>query len=159
MILLSLTLLPLTKAVVSPYTVTIERVDSTYYAYGRNGSILGGSENLLELCNQQVDAVSKGTFYFVGGTFFFDDEWVISKEINVAGEGETATTLSFGQGGIVYRDISTCTIKDLTLKAMALEQSCGLTLDSTGRMSIYNVHITNFETGLKISPRFVRRHL
>ncbi len=151
MILLLVTLLPLTKADVSPYTVTIERVDSTYYAYGRNGSILGGNENLLELCNQQVNAISKGTFYFVSGTFFFDDEWVISKEINVAGEGETATTLSFVQGGIVFRGISTCTIKDLSLKGLSAEHSCGLTLDSTGRMSIYNVYITNFETGLNIS--------
>jgi hypothetical protein len=151
MILLSLTLLPLSKAVVSPYSVTIERVDSTYYAYGRDGSILGESANLLELCNQQVNAISKGTFYFVGDTFFFDDEWIISEEINVAGEGETATTLSFGQGGIVYRGISTCTIKDLSLQGYGAEQSCGLTLDSTGRMSVYNVHITNFGTGLTIN--------
>ncbi len=143
--------MPLSKADVSPYTVTIERVDSTYCAYGRSGNILGESENLLELCNQQVDAISKGTFYFVGGTFFFDDEWIINKEINVAGEGETSTTLSFVQGGIVFLGVSACTIKDLTLTGYGTEHSCGLTLDSTGRMSVYNVYISNFETGLKIS--------
>jgi hypothetical protein len=150
-ILLSLTMWPLAQADVNPYTVTIEKIGSTYYAYDRNGSMLGGSDNLLELCNQQADAVSKGTFYFVGGTYYFDDEWVISKEINVVGEGETATTLSFVQGGIVYRGISTSAIKDLTLKGRSTLHSCGLTLDSTARMNIYNVYITNFETGINIS--------
>ena len=150
-ILLSLTLLPMTQADVNPYTVMIERINSTYYAYGSSGNTLSGNDNLLELCNQLADDVSKGTFYFVGGTYYFDDEWVVKKEINVAGEGETATTLSFLQGGIVYRDVSTSTIRDLTIEGRSTQHSCGLTLDSTGRMSIYNVYITNFKTGLNIS--------